>query len=96
MTDLANWNLDQVSPIYNPGCANEYVGRSFRPRSSGFASKSDSSDKCSSLIRDTLDVFVSEMKLDGTMDQFYAEQHEYVLDGQTCEVANPKLQNPKP
>ena len=96
LTDLANWNLDQVNPNYNPGCANEYVGRSFKPAASGFAVKADSAEKCSSLIRDTLDSFILAMKQDGTLDQFYAEQHTYVLDGQTCGVANPKLRNPKP
>ena len=86
LRDVVTWNLEQLDPAYNPGCLNEYVGRSFLPAFGGFAVKTDSAEKCSSLIHHILDAYMWEMKQDGTIDQFEAEQH-LTQDGQTCGVA---------
>jgi len=67
---------------YNPGCELIVYGVPVLSRSSSFSVKS-SAERCSSIIRDVLDIFILEMKDDGTLTKI---KQDYNKGDQDCNL----------
>jgi ABC-type amino acid transport substrate-binding protein len=67
------WSVLQSQAKFNGNCTLQYVGRPLFVISAGFAVAQDSTDKCSSLLRDVLDIHFKNMKREGFIDAAWAK-----------------------
>ena len=70
LVDHDLWRISESLTSLNPGCRFEYVGRPVVQLSAGFAIK-PCVTKCTSLVRDVLDIYMQEMVIDGTIDALW-------------------------
>lgn len=69
-----NWLTLAGDNRYNPDCDMEWVGRTVRSVSSGFAVKADAGWKCTTFIKDVLNLHMVEMMSEGVLEQMKARQ----------------------
>lgn len=73
VTGKSVWDFYQGDDDVNGECTLGWVGRTFRPMGSTFATKSDSGTKCTNLIWDVVNLHLSAMKSDGFVDEAWEQ-----------------------
>ena len=82
-----SWEVMQLLQEYNGNCSLSYVGRPIYQIQAGFVVLQEAYyPKCTSLIRDVLDIHFREMKRDQFIDKAWAKHYERLLD-QSSSVA---------
>lgn len=76
LTTVASFNEYKANKDFNNECSLSWIGRSFKPGTGGFATKSDSGSKCTSLIRDVLNLHLNEMKSQDILDKLWEDHLE--------------------
>jgi hypothetical protein len=66
---MSSWEYFERDAEVNGGCHLNWVGRTFRFVSAGFATVSDSGALCTSLIRDVLNLHLMRMKEEDVLDE---------------------------
>jgi len=84
-----NWLGFQSQKAYNPVCDLEWVGRTVKSISSGFANAVDTGDKCTSLIGSVLDVYLNELELSGFIETMW-EEHYAKSQDINCDAVSPE------
>jgi hypothetical protein len=80
-----NWLGYQQDSRYNPNCDLKWVGRTVETIKAGFAAKADAGHKCSSLIRDVVNLHLTELTSANILEEVW-ERHrsktaqEYATD----------------
>jgi len=70
LTTVQSWEINERKSAMNPGCALEKIGKKIGSGSeAGFATTGDYGVKCTSLVRDVLNIHLIEMKLDGWLKE---------------------------
>jgi hypothetical protein len=80
ITNVGTWDNYKDRSEVNPGCQIDWIGRVFKFIQAGFASLSDSGTLCSSLIKDVLNVHLTEMNEDGSIQQAWRRHLEETSD----------------
>ena len=80
ITNVGTWDNYKERSDVNGGCQMDWIGRVFKFVQAGFASLSDSGTLCSSLIKDVLNVHLTEMKEDGFFEQAWRRHLEGTSD----------------
>ncbi|CAB9519121.1 receptor ionotropic, NMDA 1 [Seminavis robusta] len=75
------WHEAQVIEEYNPHCDLEWVGGEIRSIKSGFAVIADAGDKCSSLVRHVVNLFLVEIVEEGILAELRQKYQELSDDG---------------
>ena len=85
-SDLPSWDYYSGRVDVNGDCRLDWIGRTYKFTKAGFAVAADSGTRCTSLIRDVINLHMGEMKLDGFVDEAYeaylAQQAEIDCDNQ--------------
>lgn len=80
-----NWEGYKGNQLYNPECDLEWVGRVVETIKSGFATKADAGHLCSSLIRDVLNVHMTELIDNGELQKAWT-RHRAKTNNNDCLV----------
>lgn len=88
ITTVGDWEINEGNSSINGDCKLTWVGRVFRFAQAGFATKSDSGTLCTSLIRDSLDLHLKEMKQAGFIDRVWKQWLDANRDIDCAAVAN--------
>ena len=75
-----NWLGFSRSRSYNPDCDLAWVGRTIKPLQSGFAASADVGHKCTSLVRDVLNVFLEELASTGYIEELWDNEYQKTQD----------------
>ena len=78
LTSAHTWKYYATQNNVNGDCNLQWIGRTVRQMSTGFAYKSDSGTLCTSLIRDVWNLHISEMIDDGFLDDAVADYMQRV------------------
>ena len=81
----ANWLGYERDRRYNPTCDLEWVGRTVEDIQSGFAVKADAGYKCTSLIRDVINLHLNEMISAGALAEAW-EKHYSKSEDIDCSI----------
>jgi len=87
---MESWGKIKQIRKYNPTCNLEQVNAIVRSNKAGFATKADVGHLCTSLIRDVINVHMSEMILDGFLEDAWATEHKLSHDID-CNAYRPDL-----
>ena len=85
-----NWLGYESQRAYNPDCDLEWVGRAVKSIQSGFAVTADTGHKCSSLIRDVLDLYLNELLESGFIEDMW-DQHYSKTQDINCDAVRPEV-----
>lgn len=77
------WEVHRKVQLYNPKCDLEWVGRLVDPTEAGYAVKGDSGYLCSSLIRDVLNLHLTDIIAAGILGEPW-ESHNIRQQDMTC------------
>lgn len=77
------YNRASILKDVNKGCQLNRIGRVVHFQQGGFATKTDSGIKCTSLISDVINVHLLDMKFDGTLDKI-TEKYLANMQDITC------------
>ncbi|CAB9522707.1 receptor subunit 1 [Seminavis robusta] len=80
-----NWLGFEHNTKYNPDCDLNWVGRTVEIIKSGFAVKADAGYKCSSLIREVLNIHMTRLISEGKLEEVW-EKHRSKTRDQNCDV----------
>lgn len=85
---MDNWLIYKGDNRYNPECDMKWVGRVQETIKSGFAIKSDAGFKCTSFIRDVLNLHMVEMIREGVLEELKDKQRQEIQAPHplTCEA----------
>jgi Ligand-gated ion channel len=86
---LDNWLTFQGNKQYNPTCQLQWIGRTVETIKSGFAVKADAGYKCTSLIRDVINLHLTELMDDGILANAW-EKHRLKNEDIDCETYDPE------
>jgi hypothetical protein len=86
---LDNWLTFQGKKQYNPTCNLQWIGRTVETIKSGFAVKADAGFKCTSLIRDVINLHLTELMDDGILANAW-EKHRSKNEDIDCDTYDPK------
>lgn len=84
LTGTSYWDIEKYQADSNPGCQLEWVGRAFENILSGFATRTDTGVRCTSLLRDVFSLHIREMKQDGVFKEYWDEFYRRTGTG-TCD-----------
>ncbi|CAB9528670.1 expressed unknown protein [Seminavis robusta] len=84
LTYVDKWLSAKLNPEYNPSCNLEWVGDRVKNIKSGFAVKADSGDKCSSLVRDVVNLHFIELIEKGVLAEAWRKRREMENNGDHC------------
>ncbi|CAB9499481.1 expressed unknown protein [Seminavis robusta] len=91
---VTNWELSRRIRSFNPTCELEWVGEPLyriKEVKAGFASKADSGNLCTNLVRDVLNLHMEAMKNDGFIDDAWEEDRRR-KQSINCDVYDPELE----
>lgn len=94
VTTVAAWNELQRNKTLTGGCRLEWRGRAFQNVPAGITTKADSGRFCTSLLRDVVNVYMSEMKADGFLNDAW-ERHLQVTTTDECVDSDSAIQDPE-
>lgn len=77
---------------YNPNCDLKVVGLPVRKAGASFAQKT-TADLCSSIVRDVVDLFIFEIRKDGTLDKIKEKAYESLQKCNAAEKVDDDSQN---
>merc|ERR1712238_194084 len=75
LTNVDSWKSYKINEKINKDCSMDWVGRIVQLSSASFP-LSDSASYCSNLARNVINLFLVEMKLDGTFDEIWDKHRE--------------------
>jgi hypothetical protein len=73
ITTVSEWESFQYDETVNGECNLHWIGRAFHYEPAGFATLADSGTLCTSLVRDVFNVYMREMRADGTIKNAWDE-----------------------
>jgi hypothetical protein len=82
-----NWLGYAKNRTYNPDCDLAWVGRTIKTIQSGFAVSADVGDKCSSLVRDVLNIYLDELVSSGYIEELWDREYSKTQDI-NCDAAS--------
>ena len=85
-----NWLGYESQRAYNPDCDLAWVGRAVKSIQSGFAVTADTGHKCSSLIRDVLDLYLNELLESGFIEDMW-DAHYAKTQDINCDAIRPEV-----
>ncbi|CAB9526098.1 receptor subunit 1 [Seminavis robusta] len=98
VTFAGSWLLHQVNEEVNPDCDLEWVGDKVKTVKSGWAVIADAGNKCSSLVRQVVNLHLVDIVEEGFLDELWEKYRDLVDDG-TCTYESlddrRRLQQPK-
>lgn len=84
---LDNWLGYQQDARYNPDCDLKWVGRTVETIKSGFAAKADAGHQCTSLIRDVINLHMTELISDNILDEAWERHRSKISQENAIECA---------
>jgi hypothetical protein len=86
---LDNWLTFEGNKQYNPMCNLQWIGRTVETIKSGFAVKADAGHMCTSLIRDVINLHLTELIDEGLLVNAW-ERHRSKNEDIDCETFDPE------
>ncbi|CAB9526099.1 PBPe [Seminavis robusta] len=80
---LDSWLTYKVNDDYNPNCDLDWVGDMVKEIKAGFAVTADAGHKCSSLVRNVVNVHLKALVDDGLLEELWQKYRDLADDG-TC------------
>jgi hypothetical protein len=87
VTLVSAWNRLQRSETLTAGCSLEWRGRAFQNVPAGFATKADSGRKCTNLLRDVINIYMTQMRAESFISEAW-DEHLDQTSSNECTAAD--------